>query len=51
LSSDDEEVLARHGMHNAALGSNPPLWMRKYAVDNLKFVEYERKGLPCALMR
>ena len=51
LSAEDHEVLTRHGMSTAALGSNPPIWMKKYAVDNLKFVEYERKGLPCALLR
>lgn len=26
-------------------------WILKFAADNLKFVEYERKALPCALMR
>jgi hypothetical protein len=39
------------GMQSAALGENPPLWVKKYAVDNLRFVEFERKALPCALMR
>jgi hypothetical protein len=38
-------------MQSAALGENPPLWVKKYAVDNLRFVEFERKALPCALMR
>eukprot|EP01038_Epipyxis_sp_PR26KG_P004388 gene4388-6204_t len=51
LRPDDEDVLNRHGMGNAALGKNPPLWMKKYAVENLKLIEYERKALPCALMR
>ena len=51
LSAVDEETLARHGISNAALGKNCPNWMKKYAADNLKFVELERKALPCALMR
>jgi hypothetical protein len=38
-------------MQSAALGADPPVWMKKYAVDNLRFVEFERKALPCALMR
>ena len=32
-------------------GKNPQLWLQKYAADNLRFVEFERKALPCALMR
>lgn len=51
LSSADEATLARHGINSAALGKNCPNWMKKYAADNLKFVELERKALPCALMR
>ena len=39
------------GMQSVALGPAPPVWMKKYAVDNLKFVEFERKALPCALLR
>ncbi len=39
------------GMQSAALGPNPPTWVKKYAVDNLRFVEFERKALPQALMR
>jgi len=38
-------------MQSAALGPNPPTWVKKYAVDNLRFVEFERKALPQALMR
>lgn len=38
-------------MQSAALGPTPPQWMKKYAVDNLRFVEFERKALPCALLR
>ena len=51
LSAADAAVLERHGMKTAALGDNPPMWMKKYAADNLRFVEFERKALPCALMR
>ena len=39
------------GMRAAALGPHCPLWLRKYTADNLSFMEYERKALPCALMR
>lgn len=38
-------------MQSAALGANPPTWVKKYAVDNLRFVEFERKALPQALLR
>ena len=51
LSTNDKEALERHGMHKAALGSHPLCWVEKYIADNLRFVEYERKALPCALMR
>jgi hypothetical protein len=58
LSKDAREVLTRHGMHDLAMGrlggsDGPPvpLWARKYAADILRFVEYERQALPCALMR
>jgi hypothetical protein len=51
VSLADQAALDRHGMRAAALTSNPPLWMMKYAADNLRFVEFERKALPCALMR
>ena len=38
-------------MRSAALGNNCPIWLQKYTADNLNFVEFERKALPCALMR
>lgn len=38
-------------MQSSALGPNPPTWVKKFAVDNLRFVEFERKALPCALLR
>lgn len=39
------------GMKNAAFGKHHFHWVKKYAADNLRFVEFERKALPCALMR
>lgn len=51
LTEVDQATLDRHGMKVAALGPNPPSWLLKYAADNLNFVEFERKALPCALMR
>lgn len=51
LTSLDQAVLERHGLLSAALGNSPPLWMKKFVADNLRFVEYERKALPCALLR
>ena len=51
LMPSDEAVLKRHGMHTSALGSNPKQWIKKYVADNLRFIEFERKALPCALMR
>lgn len=50
LSSADLSTLDRHGMRSAAFGPNAPLWMKKYAAVNLRFIEFERKALPCALM-
>lgn len=47
----DEDTLCRHGMGKVALGATPPSWMTKYAADILRFIEYERKALPCALLR
>lgn len=46
-------VLVVHftGMKNAAFGKHHFHWVKKYAADNLRFVEFERKALPCALMR
>jgi len=38
-------------MKNAAFGKHQFHWVKKYAADNLRFVEFERKALPCALMR
>ena len=51
LTPDYVNVLNRHGMKSSALGWNPPHWVQKYVADNLRFVEYERKALPCALLR
>ena len=38
-------------MQGVALGPSTPHWVKKYAAENLRFVEYERKALPCALLR
>lgn len=51
LRKDDYAVLDRHGLKSAVFGNNPEKWITKFVADNLKFVEYERKALPCALMR
>jgi hypothetical protein len=51
LSAAEEEVLQRHGFLQAALGRDPPLWLLKFTVENLRFVEFERLALPCALLR
>lgn len=51
VSTEDEATLARHGMLSVALGNNPPGWVKRFIADNLRFVEFERKALPCALMR
>lgn len=51
LSDSDQAVLQNFGMSEAALGKNTPHWVHKFAAANLRFVEYERRALPCALMR
>jgi hypothetical protein len=51
LIPEDEAALDRHGMRSVVLGDSPANWIKKYAADNLRFVEFERKALPCALMR
>jgi hypothetical protein len=50
-STEDTMTLARHGIKQAILGSHPPNWMIKYAADILRFIEFERKALPCSLLR
>jgi hypothetical protein len=51
MTDMDKIVLMHHGIRKSILGSSPPLWIEKYASDILRFIEYERKALPCALMR
>lgn len=51
VSNEDISALHRHGIKRSIIGENPPAWMIKYAADILRFVEYERKALPCALLR
>jgi hypothetical protein len=50
-TKQDTEVLARHGIQSVVLGSNPANWTLKYIADVLRFIEFERKALPCALVR
>lgn len=50
-TTEDALTLSRHGIKQAILGATPPNWMTKYAADVLRFVEFERKALPCALLR
>lgn len=51
FSSTDQASLDRHGIRKAVLGNNPPLWVKKFIADILRFIEFERKALPCALLR
>jgi len=51
FGEEERKYLEHHGVGEAALGSNPPVWMKKYTASNLRFVEFERKALPCALKR
>jgi hypothetical protein len=34
-----------------AVKDDVAVWMKKYAADNLRFIEFERMALPCALLR
>jgi len=51
VSDLDRASLQRHGMGTASLGEDPPSWILKYAAEILRFIEFERKALPCALLR
>jgi hypothetical protein len=51
LSSQELSLLKHHGIGDIALAQNSPSWLKRYAVDTIRFLEYERKALPCALMR
>lgn len=52
LHAKDLEVLDRHGIKDASLiPSSRDRWILQYTADNLKFIEFERKALPCALLR
>ena len=48
---DDLDALHRHGFKEAAFGADVPTWIKKYCADALRFIEFERTALPCALMR
>jgi [histone H3]-lysine4 N-trimethyltransferase ATXR3 len=51
ISSADTETLKRHGMGEIALGRNSPNFMKRYAAEILKLLEFERRVLPMALLR
>lgn len=38
-------------MGKYGLGGNTSQWLQKYAAETLRFVEFERQALPCALIR
>lgn len=51
ISSKHIGLFSSNGILDCALGKDSPNWLRKYALENLKFIEYERKSLPSALLR
>jgi hypothetical protein len=51
VADQDLAVLRHHGIGDLALQETSPLWMKRYAIDTIRFLEHERKALPCALMR
>merc|ERR1712183_877882 len=61
MSSEDNVLLQRHGFTTAAFGpvsfvkgedkiEHVPIWLRKYVADILRYIEYERRALPVALL-
>lgn len=51
ISAEHAEAFKRHGISKFALGQEGIEWLRKYAYELLKFIEYERRSLPSALFR
>jgi hypothetical protein len=51
LSAEFAAAFQRHGISKFALGQDSAEWIRKYACELLKFIEYERRSLPSALFR
>jgi hypothetical protein len=51
ISADFAAAFQRHGISKFALGQGDAEWIRKYAYELLKFIEYERRSLPSALFR
>jgi hypothetical protein len=51
LRDDSGPLFARYGIKKYALRDDAPLWMRKYSVEILRFIEHERTSLPSALFR
>ena len=51
ISNEADALFKKYGMLKYAVGENAPEWLRKYAYEILRFVEYERCSLPSALLR
>lgn len=51
VTDHDLAVLRHHGIGDIALNNSAPSWLKRYAIDTIRFLEYERKALPCALLR
>jgi hypothetical protein len=51
LDETAPDKFKEYGILKFALGKNPPLWLRTYIFQILKFLEYERRVLPSALLR
>lgn len=51
IHENSADMFTEYGLLDNALGTNSPFWMRKLAYEMLKFIEYERKSLPSALLR
>ena len=66
MSDDDSKLLQRHGFQTAAFGAISvdryshgalhddielvPIWLRTFVADTLRYIEYERRALPIALI-
>lgn len=51
VTDHDLAILRHHGIGDIALHHAAPSWLKRYAIDTIRFLEYERKALPCALLR
>ena len=61
MSTEDNVLLKRHGFATAAFGpvsfvkgedkiDHVPIWLRTYVADILRYIEYERRAMPVALL-